>query len=231
VERQNLNDAGWIGIGFKFGLGFGLAGLIFAAIGVLLAYGYSHHRAASAPAAPGPAAAQLPPPAVGPALPAQQPAPPKPTGERRHILVPPKDGKTCLQEAHGLIDDNYEKCLKGSDYWTGGASSGQPEAQQATEPVQEAQTDWAVLIIAAVNQHWTLPPGTSPALKATVSMALSPAGDVQSAEVTAGSGVAAFDESLLKAINKASPLPLPGNAEAFVPNVDICFSPDPRNCQ
>ena len=36
---------------------------------------------------------------------------------------------------------------------------------------------------------------------------------------------------MLKAISKASPLPLPGNAEAFVPNVDICFSPDPRNCQ
>lgn len=231
MEQQNLNDAGWIGIGFKFGLGFGLAGLIFAAISALLAYGYSHHRAASVPAAPGPAAAQFSPPAVSAALPAQQPAPPKPAGERRHILVPPKDGKTCLQEAHGLIDDNYEKCLKGSDYWTGGASSGQSEAQQAAEPVQEAQTDWAVLIVAAVNQHWTVPPGTSPALKATVSMALSPAGDVQSVEITAGSGVAAFDDSLLKAINKASPLPLPGNAEAFVSNVDICFSPDPRNCQ
>ena len=230
MEQRNLNDAGWIGIGFKFGVGFGLAALIFVGIGALLAYGYSHHRAGSLSAAPRPAGAQFPPPVVSPATLAQQPASPKPAGDRRHILIPPRDGKTCLQEAHGLIDDNYEKCLKGSDYWTGGGPQGQLDAQ-AAEPVQEAQTDWAVLIVAAVNQHWTVPSGTSPTLKATVSIALSPAGEVQLAEITAGSGVAAFDESLLRAINKASPLPLPGSADAFVPNVDICFSPDPRSCQ
>jgi len=229
VEQQNLNDAGWIGIGFKFGVGFGMAGLIFAAIGALLAYGYSHHQPTSLPAAPK-AAVQFPPSVVNPATPAQLPAAPKPAGERRHILIPPRDGKTCLQEARGMIDDNYEKCLKGSDYWTGGGSPGPPDAL-AAEPVREEQSDWAVLIVAAVNQHWTVPSGTSPALKATVSMTLSPAGEVQSAEVTAGSGVAAFDESLLRAINKASPLPLPGSPDAFVPNVDICFSPDPRSCQ
>ena len=226
MEQRDVNEARWIAIGFKFGIGFGLAGLIFAALGGLAAYLLHPHHAA-APAAERAAAAA--PPVVVSAAPAQ-PAPADKAGERKHIVIPPKDGKTCLAEAHGLIDDNYEKCLKGSDYWTGGGSSGAAEAP-AADDLPQLQNEWVVQLIAAINQHWTVPPGTNPAQRAVASIGIAPNGEVVSSSITAGSGVAAFDDSLLKAITQASPLPLPRDQAAFLPSVEICFSPDARNCQ
>ncbi len=230
MEQQNLNDAGWIRIGFMFGIGFGLAGLIFAAI-VALAI-YLHGHPGGQPAVPAPEVVAHPPRPVAapaPALPAPLP-PAKPRDRGEHIQIPPKDGKTCLQEAHGLIDRTYEACLKGSDYWTKDPApdpSGEADAQE----LQQVQQEWAVQLTTAITQAWTVPPGTEPGFKALVSLTLSPAGEVQSALIADGSGVAAFDDSLLKAAYKASPLPLPGRPEAFAPSITICFSPDAKNCQ
>lgn len=234
MEQQDLRNAGWVWIGFRFGVGFCLAVLILGVIGGVAAHVYRHHRNA-APA--GPAAQQAPaqahpapPPSPPPAAKAPPPAGAAPAHKGQHIVVPPKDGKTCLQEAHGMIDDRYEACLKGQDYWTGDAVAGQPGDENA-QADQQALDEWAVQLTFAVTRVWIVPPGTSPDLKATASIGLSPVGEVLSASIASGSGVAAFDESLLKAIYKASPLPLPASREAFMPTVSLCFSPDPKNCQ
>jgi TonB family protein len=238
VEKQTLNSGDWIRIGFSFGIGFGLAALIFAAVGALAAYVYAHHQTAptatqAAQAGPtgqaGQAADQTHP--APPSIPtAQQAAPGASHKGQRLVQIPPRDGKTCLQEAHGIIDEHYEACLKGSEYWTDNAESQAPKADNVRAMLQ-ARNDWVVQLNSAVVQAWTVPPGTSPDLKVITTVSLSPNGEVQSAIIDASSGIKAFDDSLLEAINKASPLPLPGNQEAFMPNISLCFSPDSRNCQ
>jgi TonB family protein len=228
MERQDLKDAQWIWIGFRFGLGFCGAGLIFALVFHLVIHLIGHHRATVPPSPPPPPVYVNPDTRAAPPPAAPAPAP-VPQAGHLHVVVPPKDGKTCMEEAHGLIDERYEDCLKGRDYWTDDRGAALPAAADAAA-AQAVPDDWAVQLSAAVVRAWTVPPGTKPNLKAIVNITMGADGEVQAAFIDSGSGVKAFDDSLLKAVTKASPLPLPGKPEEFAPSVKICFSPDAKNC-
>jgi len=95
----------------------------------------------------------------------------------------------------------------------------------------QLQNEWATQLTAAIEQVWARPPGTDQNLKANLLISLSPTGQVQSATIATSSGVKAYDDSLTRAVYRASPLPLPSDPSAFVPNVGICFSPNPQNCK
>jgi len=102
---------------------------------------------------------------------------------------------------------------------------------ESAQLTQEIQNQWALQLVAAITQVWARPPGTDQNLKAILSITLSVTGQVQSANIATSSGVVAYDDSLKRAVYRASPLPLPQDPSAFAPNVNICFSPNPRNCQ
>jgi len=102
---------------------------------------------------------------------------------------------------------------------------------ESAQLTQEIQNQWALQLTAAITQAWARPPGTDQNLKAILSITLSVTGQVQSANIATSSGVVAYDDSLKRAVYRASPLPLPQDPSAFAPNVNICFSPNPRNCQ
>ena len=102
---------------------------------------------------------------------------------------------------------------------------------ESAQLTQDIQNQWALQLVAAITQVWARPPGTDQNLKAILSITLSVTGQVQSANIATSSGVVAYDDSLKRAVYRASPLPLPQDPSAFVPNVNICFSPNPRNCQ
>lgn len=102
---------------------------------------------------------------------------------------------------------------------------------ESAQLTQQIQNEWALQLTAAITQAWARPPGTDQNLKATLQMTLSVTGQVQGASIISSSGVPAFDESLKRAVYRASPMPLPRDPSAFAPTVNICFSPNPRNCQ
>lgn len=86
-------------------------------------------------------------------------------------------------------------------------------------------------ILAAVVQAWSRPPRMNSQLKAYAHIHMTASGEVESAAITSGSGYEAFDNSVLMAIYSASPLPLPTNPAVFVPDINLCFAPDPHECE
>jgi colicin import membrane protein len=125
------------------------------------------------------------------------------------------------------------------------------EAQQAAERRKRAQEElqkslgvesaqltaavtdqWRLALIAALTQAWARPPGTDSNLKAYVIITLAQgSGQVLNASIDNGSGMSGFDDSVVSAAYKASPMPLPADPSAFHSKVEVCFSPNPRNCQ
>ncbi len=102
---------------------------------------------------------------------------------------------------------------------------------ESAQLTAQIQNEWALQLVAALTNAWARPPGTDQNLKAYLLMTLSPSGAVQSASIDTSSGIQAFDDSVVRAAYRASPMPLPRDPSAFVANVRICFSPNPRNCQ
>lgn len=102
---------------------------------------------------------------------------------------------------------------------------------EAAANTQLALSEWGTQLTSAILRYWAWPPGTNPAWRARAKFQLSPTGTVQSAEIVESSGNQVFDDSVIRAIYKASPLPLPRDPRVFDPRITVCFSPNPRNCQ
>ncbi|MBN2886524.1 MAG: cell envelope integrity protein TolA, partial [Chromatiaceae bacterium] len=85
------------------------------------------------------------------------------------------------------------------------------------------------LISDRVEQFWSRPPGAGEGLWAKVRLRLLPSGEVEpgSLRLVRGSGYPAFDQSVIAAIESASPLPVPSGAD-FEPfrDFDFTFRPD-----
>ncbi len=103
-------------------------------------------------------------------------------------------------------------------------------AELGGEEQQNTQIQWAQQLTAAISRAWSRMAGTD-TLKCRLKIRLAATGDVLDAQIAQSSGNQLFDDSVRRAVYKASPLPLPTDMTAFDPNITICFSPDPRNCQ
>ncbi|HEY9547573.1 MAG TPA: TonB family protein, partial [Solimonas sp.] len=69
------------------------------------------------------------------------------------------------------------------------------------------------------------PPASPDDFACTVAMQLAPDGQVLSAKVVSSCGNGPLDRSVEAAVIKASPMPLPKEPKAFVPNVTVNFTP------
>jgi len=105
--------------------------------------------------------------------------------------------------------------------------------QQALEAERQRETDRIVnqyveIIKQKVTRNWLRPPAAAKGLSCTVAVSLMPGGEVLSARVTHGSGDPLFDQSVQKAVLKASPLPLPPDAALFdnFRDLEFLFNPD-----
>ena len=67
-----------------------------------------------------------------------------------------------------------------------------------------------------VNRSWIRPVSATPGLNCSIRVSLMPDGTVINAEVISSSGNENFDRSAEKAVNNASPLPVPEDKELFV---------------
>ena len=99
-----------------------------------------------------------------------------------------------------------------------GAESEQRSAQEANI--------WGTQLVAAIQRVWTRPPGVADQkYSVVVNMQLSATGEVLSARIQKSSGNPQIDESVLRAVYKASPMPLPRDPTVFQPGINITFIP------
>ncbi|NGY04233.1 cell envelope integrity protein TolA [Solimonas terrae] len=97
-------------------------------------------------------------------------------------------------------------------------------AEQAAR-IQAAQADWGQVMAARIRKFWIRSPTAPNDFSCTVAMQLMPDGQVQSAKVVSSCGDPQLDRSVEAAVIKASPMPLPPDPKAFVPNVTVNFTP------
>lgn len=101
------------------------------------------------------------------------------------------------------------------------------EEQRSTE--EAAITDDIVAQIQAkIYQTWRYPPSARPQMTVLVSIQLVPTGEVINVSITKGSGNEAVDRSVLGAVKRAAPLPVPKDSRLFEQkfrNFSMEFSP------
>lgn len=92
----------------------------------------------------------------------------------------------------------------------------QQEAQrQAKERAAAMVTEFTEKIRAHTSSYWSYPSVVKPDDEVTVNIQLVPTGEVVSVQIVKGSGNALLDNSVLQAVRKASPLPVPKDIQVF----------------
>lgn len=96
---------------------------------------------------------------------------------------------------------------------------------EAGELQQQMQNEWVMQIQAALHRAFVSPPGVSNTLACKINIQLAPTGAVQTASIVSSSGNTLFDNSVLAAVYKASPLPLPRDPAVFQSSIVVNFVP------
>ncbi|GMR19648.1 MAG: hypothetical protein BMS9Abin36_0243 [Gammaproteobacteria bacterium] len=104
------------------------------------------------------------------------------------------------------------------------------EHQQAERQARaDALADeYRVLIRQKVSRNWVRPSGVAKGLKCVVRVRLAATGEVLGAKVITSSGNPLFDRSVENAVYKASPLPIPQEADLFdyFREIEFLFNPE-----
>lgn len=87
-----------------------------------------------------------------------------------------------------------------------------------------AQQAWVRALAEAIRRNWLRPPGAEN-FTCKLNVKLLPNGQVVSARIISSCGSPILDDSVIKAVYKASPLPLPTEPSAFVPDLNLTFKP------
>jgi colicin import membrane protein len=100
------------------------------------------------------------------------------------------------------------------------------EAAQAR--AQSALSEFIPYIQEKVQNNWLRPLGSPPGLSCVIQVTLIPGGEVVGTRVVRSSGNQLFDESVERAVQKASPLPLPDDPALFkyFREINFKFVPD-----
>ncbi|MGH8687395.1 MAG: energy transducer TonB [Burkholderiales bacterium] len=96
------------------------------------------------------------------------------------------------------------------------------EAQAAQSRAMQA---WVDKIRGKIRGNLYLPPGLQGNPEALVLVTLLPTGDVLQAKLVISSGSTAYDEAVLRAILKSSPLPKPDSPSLFERDLKLTFHP------
>ncbi len=88
----------------------------------------------------------------------------------------------------------------------------------------DSQKLWVRALADAIRRNWLRPPGAD-TFSCKLNVQLLPNGQVVSARIISSCGSPILDDSVIKAVYKASPLPLPSEPSAFVPDLNLTFKP------
>jgi colicin import membrane protein len=91
----------------------------------------------------------------------------------------------------------------------------QNEARVAGAKAQGEVNKYKALILQAISRRWLVPTGVNKSLSSELMIRLAPGGAVLDVQVTRSSGDVALDRSARDAVFKASPLPVPTEADGF----------------
>jgi len=202
------------------------------------------------PPAPVPVAQPAPPPKVEPAAPKAAPPPPpkpepriekpdialkakpepkpkpKPRPEPKPVAkpkpAPPKPDDTMARRLLAEALQREQQTLAAERERQAITAQLEREAQAAQN---RAMQTWIDRIRAKIRGHIVLPPNIQGNPEALVLVTQLPSGDVLQAKLVISSGYAAYDDAVLRAILKSSPLPKPDTAGLFQRSLELKFRP------
>lgn len=171
-----------------------------------------------------------------PVKPKDQPKPIPP--KKQAIAIADKKEKKIQQDkiAQQLLADikkqtNQQKKLKqkavaaefAKDFKQLAAKSLQQDIQQEqkrmagarAQQIQGEVNKYKALVLQAISQNWIVPPSINKNLSAQLMIRVAPGGVVLDVQVVKSSGDEGLDNSARAAVFKASPLPVPREADAF----------------
>jgi TonB family protein len=101
-------------------------------------------------------------------------------------------------------------------------------AEQEEQRAHSALEEYIPYIQEKVQNSWLRPAGSPPGLSCVIQATLIPGGEVVGTRIVQSSGNDLFDESVERAVQIASPLPLPADPALFkhFREIDFNFSPD-----
>lgn len=91
--------------------------------------------------------------------------------------------------------------------------------------IAEVAKTWGQVLAEHIRQRWLRPAGLPDTLFCKIQMELLPNGEVVSARIVQPSGDPTFDNSVVTAVYKSSPVPLPTDPKAFQRTVVAGFTP------
>ncbi len=99
------------------------------------------------------------------------------------------------------------------------------QQEERAAAASRATADYIARIEAKIRGNVILPPEISGNPEAVFDVVQLPTGEVMSAEIRKSSGSRAYDDAVLRAILKSSPLPKPGSPDLFQRNLVLKFRP------
>ncbi len=102
--------------------------------------------------------------------------------------------------------------------------------EQRERELNPQRNAYIAAISSKIAGNWLKPPGISSDLKCVVLVNQLPDGSVTGARITKSSGNATFDDSVLKAVYKAAPLPLAPTPEVFSRDLEVAFCSTGNQC-
>lgn len=156
--------------------------------------------------------------------PQKQPAPPKPeiVKPKKQPIVTEDDLAQAINEEKAeqekvaeqrqklKLKQKQEKELQAQ------IAAEKKELEAAKTSQQQSEIEkYKALIEQAISQNWVVPGGSNPDLSCTLLIKVGPGGAVLQVQIARSSGDAGLDNSARSAVFKASPLPVPDDAELF----------------
>jgi colicin import membrane protein len=193
---------------------------------------------------PEPVAQPAPPPKVEPPAPAPKPEPriekpdialkakpqpkskPKPKPEPEPVAkpkpAPPKPDETMAQRLLAEALQREQQTLAAERERQQIKNQLQRESQAARN---RAMQTWIDKIRAKIRGNIVLPPNIQGNPQALVLVTQLPTGEVLDAKLVISSGHTAYDDAVVRAIRKSSPLPKPDSAAFFERELNLTFNP------
>ena len=128
------------------------------------------------------------------------------------------------QKAQAAEKARLEKAKKAAEAARKAQVQAQAQAEQEQE-IKKARGSWVAAIIRKVSSNWIRPPNTPQGLDCYVNITLLPSGDVVGAKMGQCNGNSVVIQSIITAVNKASPLPTPEDPQAFSRQLTFEFVP------
>jgi len=169
-------------------------------------------------------AAPKPKPRPKPPPPKPQPKPkPKPKPAPKPVAKPePKPDDTLAQQLFAEALQREQQALAAARESRRIREQLAADAQAARD---RAMFQWIDRIRASIRKNIVLPPGIEGNPEARVLVTLLPSADVLEAKLVISSGNTAYDDAVIRAIHKASPLPKPDTSGLFQRTLDLRFRP------